>query len=286
MKILHVGIYDKLLPPFIELIKKSFDFNQHVFLLHLGMGNIPHDQNVKVYERKIIERLKFYFVALLKMHRSDKLILHGLFDIKLIFVLFFTPWLLRKCYWAIWGGDLYVYKSYEVPAKQGETKNILVGNSADPSNNHLKALEKLLPFKEQDIAIYCPLSYGNHEHAQKVIKQGKEWFGDKFKPLTKFMPFDEYLKLLGTIDIAIFNHKRQQAMGNTITLLGLGKTVYMRSDTTQWQFFQNKQITVGDAEEIKDLSVLDVSGNRDKIKQHFSKENFISQLESIFESGN
>jgi hypothetical protein len=34
------------------------------------------------------------------------------------------------------------------------------------------------------------------------------------------MPFDEYLNLLAKVDIVIFKHKRQQAMGNITTLLG------------------------------------------------------------------
>lgn len=78
MKILHIGGCDKFLPQFIELIKENFDFEQHEFLLHSGMGKAPDYPNVKVYERKIIERLKFYIVALLKMHSADKVILHGL----------------------------------------------------------------------------------------------------------------------------------------------------------------------------------------------------------------
>lgn len=32
MKILHIGGCDKSLPPFIELIKENFDFDQHEFL--------------------------------------------------------------------------------------------------------------------------------------------------------------------------------------------------------------------------------------------------------------
>lgn len=341
MKILHIAECDNILPPFIEFIKENFDFDQHEFLLHSGMGKAPDYPNVKVYECKIIiERLKYYIVALFKMHSADKVILHGLYDINLVFILFFTPWLLKKCYWVIWGGDLYVhqlgeknnrwkrneyfrrsviknmghlityikgdvelarkwygatgkyhecimytsnlYKEYSVPSKQGTAINIQVGNSADPSNNHLEALEKLLPFKDSDICIYVPLSYGNKKHAQAVIQQGQQWFGDKFKPLTEFMPFDKYLSLLGTIDIAIFNHRRQQAMGNTITLLGLGKTVYMRSDTTQWQFFKEKEIVVGDVEAINNLVVLNVSENQEKVKQYFSEENLKKQCTAIF----
>ncbi|MDM1706956.1 TDP-N-acetylfucosamine:lipid II N-acetylfucosaminyltransferase [Thiopseudomonas alkaliphila] len=341
MKTLHIGGCDKFLPPLIELIKEEFDFNQHEFLLHSGMGKAPDYPNVKVYERKIIERLKFYIFALLKMHRADKVILHGLFDIKLVFILFFTPWLLRKCYWVMWGGDLYthklseknrkwkvkeffrrtviknmgnlvtyikgdvelarkwygakgqyhecimytsnLYKEYSVPSKQGTAINIQVGNSADPSNNHLEALEKLLPFKSLDLCIYVPLSYGDKKHAQAVIQQGQQWFGDKFKPLTEFMPFDKYLSLLGTIDIAIFNHKRQQAMGNTITLLGLGKTVYIRNDVSQWQFFKNKNIVVGDVQKLSNLDALNIENNQAKVKEYFSKEKLIEQLERLYQ---
>lgn len=42
-------------------------------------------------------------------------------------------------------------------------------------------------------------------------------------PIVDFMDFNEYINFLSTIDIAIFNHKRQQGMGNIITLLGMGK---------------------------------------------------------------
>lgn len=176
-----------------------------------------------------------------------------------------------------------LYKEYSVPSKQGTAINIQVGNSADPSNNHLEALEKLLPFQNLDVCIYVPLSYGDKKHAQAVIQQGQQWFGDKFKPLTEFMPFDEYLLLLGTIDIAIFNHKRQQAMGNTITLLGLGKTIYIRNDVSQWRFFKNKNIVVGDVQKLTNLDTLNIENNQAKVKEYFSKEKLIEQLERLYQ---
>lgn len=39
-------------------------------------------------------------------------------------------------------------------------KKILVGNSASPSNDHASIFTFLLPYKDDDILIYCPLSYG------------------------------------------------------------------------------------------------------------------------------
>lgn len=350
--ILHIStrqitISDGFFPSFIEFIKENFDNNEHVFLLK-GDRDIAQKyaqtDNVAAFTcDSFFSKFNYYGRVILRMHLADKVILHGLFNIKLVIILFFAPWLLRKCYWVILGGDLYnyklgeknkryyrheffrrpvitnmghlvsyiegdvklarewygakgkyhecviypsnLYKEYRVPAKQGSTINIQVGNSATASNNHIEAFEKLLPFREQDIAIYVPLSYGDIEYAQEVIKQGHDWFGDKFKPLTNFMQFEEYLAFLGSIDIAIFNHKRQQAMGNTITLLGLGKTVYLRNDTTQWQFFKDKGIIVGDVDQFGGLDCLNVENNQEKIKLYFSRNNYIDQLKRIFNDG-
>ena len=177
-----------------------------------------------------------------------------------------------------------LYKDYVAPEVKHSSINILVGNSADPSNNHLEVFDKLEVFKDQDIKIYAPLSYGNQTYAKKVIEEGKKQFGDKFEPLTDMMPFDQYLEFLGLIDVAIFNHKRQQAMGNTITLLSLGKKVFMRSDITPWELFEDIDVKVFDVENIK-LDLLDEKikkDNQEKIKKHFSIDNYKKQLQELF----
>jgi hypothetical protein len=129
-----------------------------------------------------------------------------------------------------------------------------------------------------------PLSYGNLAHAKKVIEQGREWFGDKFFPITSFMPFEQYLALLKSVDIAIFNHKRQQAMGNTITLLGLGKTVYMRSDVSQWEFFKRLEVKVFDISKFdKSYMVTEnIVANKIIVRDFFSLQMLISQYNEIF----
>ena len=164
--------------------------------------------------------------------------------------------------------------------------NILLGNSADPANNHIEALERLLPYKDRDIKIYAPLSYGGQSHAKEVIAQGQEWFGEKFVPMTDFMPFERYLEFLKSLDIAIFNHRLQQAMGNTITLLGMGKTVFIRSDVSQWELFKNEGITVFDVERIdlKPLNFETASNNARMVKQKFSRAALIAQYARIFDS--
>jgi len=179
-----------------------------------------------------------------------------------------------------------LYKEYDIKPKDHTTIKIQIGNSADPSNNHIDVLKKLEKYKDEDIQIFVPLSYGNDEYAKEVIAYGEELFRDKFIPLREFMPFEKYLEFLGSIDIAIFAHKRQQAMGNTITLLGLGKKVYMRNDITPWQLFKDVDVKVFNVENIEiDLMDKQVQKeNQEKIKEYFSKENYLNQLRNLFES--
>ena len=56
-----------------------------------------------------------------------------------------------------------------------------MGNSTDTSNCHFEMFDLLLPYKDEDILIYCPLSYGPYTaYGDSVIKRGKELFGEKF----------------------------------------------------------------------------------------------------------
>lgn len=343
-KILHIGSSGTIMNPFVEFVKSHFDFDQHIFLLTTTKQEpqLAEHKNVFLLQRSVPARIKHLINTIIKMHQAKKVIIHGLFDPKLVVVLFFMPWLLKKCYWVMWGGDLYVYqlgernwkwkvreffrrpvikkmghlmtyikgdyqlaqqwygakgeyhecfmytsnlyKEYDVPHKQHSGINILVGNSADPSNNHLDVFDKLEAFKGQDIKIYAPLSYGNPDYAKSIIRQGKQRFGDKFEALTEHMPFNHYLEFLGKIDIAIFNHKRQQAMGNTITLLGLGKKLFMRSNVTQWDFFKSHGIAVYDIEAfaLTDDEDIQIEENKLRVKSYFSEQTFLKQLREIF----
>lgn len=159
-----------------------------------------------------------------------------------------------------------LYKEHDIKQKELNTINIQIGNSADPSNNHLDVLSKLVKYKDENIQIFTPLSYGDQEYAKDVIAKGKELFGEKFVALTDFMPFEKYLEFLGEIDIAIFAHKRQQAMGNTITLLGLGKKVYMRSDISPWQLFNDIDVKVFDVDDIQIDTIDEQTKKKIKIK--------------------
>ncbi|MDH4562760.1 TDP-N-acetylfucosamine:lipid II N-acetylfucosaminyltransferase [Pseudomonas sp. BN411] len=343
MKILHIANPEKFTNPFFDLVEKEFEHAQHLILSHASVNEWPEKRKIK---NKNSYGISWFFDFVRAAHCADKIVLHGLWDFYAIVLLSLQPWLLSKCYWVIWGGDLYDYKSanrnwkwklrnffkgylikrignlvtyvkgdvdlardwygamgkycecimypsniyreYVVRSELRSTINIQIGNSADSTNNHVEILERLIPFRDKDIAIYAPLSYGDLDYAASVARVGKEWFGEKFVPLTNFMSVDQYRCFLGKIDIAIFNHKRQQAMGNVITLLGMGKKVYLRSNVTSWDVFRSAGVKVYDVEFL-DLELLarDVKEkNSSIIKSEFSEQKVVEQLKGIFGAEN
>lgn len=342
-KILHICSLDKFIPPFIDFVEINFDFERHFFVLIGDIEKFPVQIGSNITHLNLSSKVQFT-ALLMQMHLARKIILHGIFHREIVRLLSHTPWLLAKCYWVMWGGDLYhyqfrarnihedkyektrayvirrighfvtyvkgdyelvqqwycatgkyhecfmypsnLYKEHAAPLKIGTQINILAGNSADPSNRHQEIFEKLAVYKNENVMIYCPLSYGDRDNAMQVAKKGAELFGSKFVALMEFMPFEKYLELLGQIDIAFFAHKRQQAVGSTITLLGLGKTVYMRKDVTPWAMFDKLGIKVFDVHKL-DLVQLDEDArkkNQVRIKNHFSELELTKQLRDIFES--
>lgn len=115
--------------------------------------------------------------------------------------------------------------------------SILIGNSASETNQHVDIINTLSQYKNENIQIICPLSYGDKEYGRKIEEYGKKVFGEKFIAIKEYMSPEKYSDLLNSVEIAVFNHNRQQATGNIEILAYLGKKIYVRSDTTTWAHY-------------------------------------------------
>jgi len=175
-----------------------------------------------------------------------------------------------------------IYTDIKLHKQNSPTKTILLGNAATPTNHHMESFQILEKYKEQDIRIITPLSYGDKEYGWQIAKAGKEIFGDTFVPLWDFLPIHAYKRLLNDVDIALFNHSRQQAMGNTITLLGLGKKVYIRKNTGVWDTLTNMGIQVFDVEHFNIDINESLEKNAKRVRECFSYKTYLRQLEKIF----
>ncbi|WP_341581347.1 TDP-N-acetylfucosamine:lipid II N-acetylfucosaminyltransferase [Marinobacter metalliresistant] len=161
---------------------------------------------------------------------------------------------------------------------------VQVGNSADPSNNHLEVFDQLASLPTDNFRVFVPLSYGDKRHARRVIDEGKRLFGDRFVPLVDFLPPDNYQEFLAAIDVAVFNHNRQQGLGNLISLLGMGKKVFLRPDISTASLLNSLGIEWFDVSklDLSPIGELSKAHNVRKVRQAYSKANLIAQLDEIF----
>lgn len=162
---------------------------------------------------------------------------------------------------------------------------ILVGNSGSPSNNHSRIFKRLTKNRfSSQIKVYCPLSYGDPEYIKEVCALGSKCFGQNFVPLTEYMGLSDYISLLSTVKYAVFDYDRQQGMGNIISLLGLGKGVFLNPTTTPWHFFKEEGVEVLDVNELENFEIIHdfSSNNPQKVREKFSSEVLRGQLYDIF----
>jgi dTDP-N-acetylfucosamine:lipid II N-acetylfucosaminyltransferase len=161
----------------------------------------------------------------------------------------------RPCFlqWNYWTAGMGILGESSIDSPSG--RNILLGNSATPENNHIEAM-RLLASADQGRTIICPLSYGVPVYAHMISKEGEQLFGDRFVPLRDFLATAPYLEMLRSCSIAAMNHLRQQAMGNIIMMLWLGARVFLNHENP----INKAMASIG-------VDVYDIRGLPDYLKQ-------------------
>lgn len=155
-------------------------------------------------------------------------------------------------------------------------KNILVGNSADPSNNHIEIFLKLAKLHIGDRKVYVPLSYGgNDKYKIAIIELGTKLFGDNFVPLTTFMSLDHYNKILLSCGIIVFNHKRQQGVGNIITMGYLGAKLFLNNESPVYSYYKKIGLNVFTINQLNDNQI-----NKSNQELYFNNSTIFKELYS------
>lgn len=173
------------------------------------------------------------------------------------------------------------------------TINFLVGNSANPSNQHLRVLKDLEFLKNENIKIILPLSYSvpDEYYVDSIIDFGKEIFGDKLVPITEYITPKDYYEILNNVDVAFFNSNRQQALGNIYVLLFLGTKIYLNEESglvekfkeMKAKVFSYKSINNLSFDQIYYLSQQDKKNNKRVSRLLLDRKQITKQWESVIE---
>ena len=123
--------------------------------------------------------------------------------------------------------------------------NVLVGNSAAETNNHLDILEYIKDFKPDKRKVILTLSYsGIKRYVDMVIAAYQKVFGDKIYPLLQLMSLKEYNNVLCTCGYGIFFHERQKGIGNISVLIMNGAKVFLSDTSVAYHYYKSMGIYV------------------------------------------
>jgi len=171
-------------------------------------------------------------------------------------------------------GSLEVFAPKQLNNHLGQ--NILIGNSANPANNHVDAFLQLSKSKNLTAkSIYCPLSYsGTEDYKSIVLLSGAKYFNNQFKPLIDFIPKTEYTTILNSIGFAIMPHYRSQAFGNIIQLLWQGAHVFFSNKNNLFLYLKEHGLHISTIEsgiQIVPLQSSKIDHNRKQLEMILGK---------------
>lgn len=144
-------------------------------------------------------------------------------------------------------------------ARENGVTYVQVAHNAHTFNRHIEILEALLPYAEENIRLFLPMSYGKDwhtsspEYGKAVQKYANEHFSGKVNILSRLMPQLKYTEFLWNMDIAIFNAERQNALGNILKLLYMGNKVYLTPDGPLYEFFKEKNFEIYNTKDVGNI---------------------------------
>jgi len=167
-------------------------------------------------------------------------------------------------------------------------ENILVGNSASFSNNHLEIFGQLADLDISGRKIVVPLSYGNPEYRDEIVARGRRLFGEAFTPLIDMLSLEEYLSVVASCNVVIMNHKRQQALGNIGAALYHGAHLFLDEANTTVDFFRSRGAFIYTTKELKaddlprdPLPAAAVATNRRVLETFWGSEQVVRNAEAL-----
>ncbi|VEI18120.1 4-alpha-L-fucosyltransferase [Serratia plymuthica] len=186
------------------------------------------------------------------------------------------------------GHDLSSYVSEREP-HENMGLDILIGNSATSTNNHLEIFDLLDDLALSERKLIVPLSYGNSSYGQKIKEIGEARFGKCFDALIDYMPIESYMKKIAQCGFVIMNHVRQQAVGNIIIMLYMGAKVFLREETPTYKFFKGLGICIFSVQELEisyekigsRLTLEEVMNNRKVLDRVWSQRTLVEKTKKL-----
>lgn len=152
----------------------------------------------------------------------------------------------------------------------GRPIKVMVGHSGFPSDHQLEILDMLKPYADENMIVSLVLSYGHEEYIASVKSKAISLFGEKIEILDKMIPYEEYLKYLSSVDVAIMDQLHSAALGNVAPLLFFGKKIYLNREGVMYKGFQMENVPFSFTDQIGKIPFDEFCSPVDEKNERFS----------------
>lgn len=166
--------------------------------------------------------------------------------------------------------------------------DILIGNSADPSNNHIDVVD-IIRKRGIKNKLYLPMAYDDDVYRSYVSDYLSKHSIECEIQQDLLSPADYRQKLLNC-RAAVFGHIRQQAVGNIVICMRSGIKVFLFKDSVAYKFFKSMGSYVFSIEEDLNIEEVEKPLTEDENEVNLrnldwlSLEEIVSRLKPIFKS--
>lgn len=189
----------------------------------------------------------------------------------------------------------YILASKPTERKREETM-IQVAHNAFTFNNHFYLFDMLERFVDEPIHLVVPISYGvygingqygSRSYCQAIQKYVQSTFSGKSSVLIRNMPFDRYLQLLWSIDIAIFDFDRPCGLGTLRILLLMEKKIFLPSGSPYYDFLVSQGLPICDTNQIPNMTFEEFTApviyeNKEWVFNYMNNDSVMENWETMF----
>jgi len=176
------------------------------------------------------------------------------------------------------------------PINSNKKKVIMIGNSGHLTNNHFDVFQRLKRFDLNEKEITLPLGYGDLNYIKTILNNTEYFFDCKVNFITEFLNLEDYNKILSEVSVFILYTKRQQGIGNIISLLWHGAKVFLSKKNSFYHYLKRigvhvycyeRQLNQKSIDE--GLSKNQIINNRDILYKHLNEKYVINKTKKEFQ---
>lgn len=133
-------------------------------------------------------------------------------------------------------------------------RRVLVCHRCYALTDPIGSIEALSKYNKNNLSIVIPFGGGNPDYIAKAVERAHLLFGTNVELIEKYLSLENLIALVESVDVLVFNSKRQIALGTIYIAFLARKKVYLSEEGVMYGYFRNIGIPVGSVEQIQSMS--------------------------------